>query len=779
MKTTYYTKCGKVAFEKSSSAAVTRFEGVNEHCGQCPFIQTTTTTRKGKNVTITYCQAGSVKPNNKTEYHTCNESDATTLDILSLDWDKLKEIYTYASSLKGCTSGATAFENSFHAIDRPDCRKSLPIYFENNKKGRAAKKAIIEKYFMAQKEEEESTADHCEDCMHSIEDEESLAWIKCSKRHSFVTKKQSACDRFEPRTADYCEDCAFSVDEDESEGYMHCLKKSLYPYVFKKQEACNKFESRKTSEEVKELNCKIKKCSFNNEELSCCGFDTSDVNNSMFTELAQDAIKLGCKNKNLKDAFHNEPCKVKDHKNTKVEEEQEDQEDQIDITEILDTEENEKISNEPTEEEEILQIISESEKCISKNKECKYYCSHNAGCSLLLAKKSIIPAIIKQCGDAACQIYINALVDIDKKDEIVESIESDQVSNSVQSFDYSVVDNDTAVFLQEKATKITEIRIKSVVAIGKELKEAHERLANNKTGTFQSWVESLGISPKTAYNYINGFDYIVKNFHSIEDAKDIQPSLLFAVSKSSAPEELQEKVIAGEIKTHKDWKEELAAYEEKIKKLENENYKAHEALGHSQNENNISKITIESLRNTVTDLEQKLSEVSDTGEVERLQSELENAKNRVKELESRPIEVGVQEVIPEDVQNELQHLRNKNQENADYNLVSTLIAGFNALHFGQLKNYAKVLKSNNSQTGIERVEDMIRDFRIKFESIADYLEETEEPEVINWCSQCQYTDPDQVSDEDLDDDKVYCTVLCETVGINDKACLKFTHIKHI
>lgn len=88
---------------------------------------------------------------------------------------------------------------------------------------------------------------------------------------------------------------------------------------------------------------------------------------------------------------------------------------------------------------------------------------------------------------------------------------------NVITFDYSTLDEDTAGFLQEKASRITEIRIRSVVAGGKELKETQDRLASHdKTkGTFQKWVESIGITPKTAYNYINGFDYVVKIFHNI------------------------------------------------------------------------------------------------------------------------------------------------------------------------------------------------------------------------------------------------------------------------
>ncbi|KNY24816.1 hypothetical protein [Pseudobacteroides cellulosolvens] len=669
MKTTYYTKCGKVAFEKNSTSVVTRFEDVNEHCGQCPFIQHTNTTRKGEEVHITYCQAGSKKPNHKTEYHTCSENDSTTLDIISLDWELLKEIYEYATSVAGCTATAESFKNAFHATDKADCRKSLPIYFENNKKGKAAKKTIIDKYFKKTESDPEIT---CKECKSFIPDKAFSKIGKCEAKHSIVEIIQAdKCGKFEP-----------------------------------------------IREEVKEVNCKKDKCSFNNGE-GACGFDDNDANNAMFAQLAQEAIKLGCKNAKLKKAFHDQPCIIQDAPEDKFKEESVD-------TSNFDSEH------------------------VEQN----------------------IPDTINE------------------------------VSNNVQTFDYSSVDNDTAAFLQDKANRITEIRIKSVIAIGKELKEAQEKLANNKTGTFQSWVESLGITPKTAYNYINGFDYIVKNFHNIEDAQNIQPSLLFAISKPSSPVELQEKVLDGTVKTHKEYKE-LEAQLKAANELA-ETYKANWENERSENDELEDKLyqkkeKIDKYIKEVELLKSQLSEAKASGndeEVHMLREELEEAEKKISDLEQQlkdtPIEVpAVQEVIPDHVQQELQQLRNNNQKNADYNLVSNLMAGFNALHFGQLQNYAVVLRSNNSRMGIDRVKEMIKDFRMKIESLDDYLDEESDPSLNyledtdqisidnyghSFCSMCQHTDPDQVSDEDLDNNKVYCLISCTSVGMDDKACSNFEQI---
>jgi hypothetical protein len=125
-----------------------------------------------------------------------------------------------------------------------------------------------------------------------------------------------------------------------------------------------------------------------------------------------------------------------------------------------------------------------------------------------------------------------------KNTEAEETVIEVPVSNSVQEFDYSTVDEETASFLQEKVQRVNDIRIKSVIAIGKELKEAQERLSNHYQGCFGKWVESIGFSRQTAQNYIQGYEWVVKNFDNIIDAEKIQPSLLFAISKPSAPKEL-------------------------------------------------------------------------------------------------------------------------------------------------------------------------------------------------------------------------------------------------
>lgn len=264
-------------------------------------------------------------------------------------------------------------------------------------------------------------------------------------------------------------------------------------------------------------------------------------------------------------------------------------------------------------------------------------------------------------------------------------------SKEIQPFDYSTVDEDTAVFLQEKANRIVEIRIKAHIALGKEFKETQERLANHYQGSFQQWVKSLGITPKTAYNYINGYEYVVKNFHNIEDAEKIQPSLLFAISKPSALPELQEAVISGDITTHKQYKD----LEEKLKAAQKE---ASEAKAEAETERNawrrinesydrLEKVNHEhyekarELEKELKAAKEQLLEAQSSGdneEVERLkqllqntEDELEESKQRIEELElesesgsgdsSNEIVTAVVDKIPDEVMEELAELRSRSE----------------------------------------------------------------------------------------------------------------------
>ncbi len=126
-----------------------------------------------------------------------------------------------------------------------------------------------------------------------------------------------------------------------------------------------------------------------------------------------------------------------------------------------------------------------------------------------------------------------------------------------QTFDYSVVDTNTASFLKLKEQEMQSIVLNSSVQLGEKLIEAQEKLAKYNTGTFEKWFVSLGLKKQTVYNYINQAKFV----HQMDESKQIEmfqelpTTLKTEISKPSAKQEAVEMVLSGDIKTTKEYRE--------------------------------------------------------------------------------------------------------------------------------------------------------------------------------------------------------------------------------
>lgn len=129
--------------------------------------------------------------------------------------------------------------------------------------------------------------------------------------------------------------------------------------------------------------------------------------------------------------------------------------------------------------------------------------------------------------------------------------------NEIQTFDYSVVDSKTAHFLQLKEQELATIVLNSSIQLGEKLIEAQEKLANYKSGTFEKWFTSIGLKKRTVYNYINQAKFVhqMHEYEQIEMFQELPTTLKTEISKPSAKPEAVEKVLTGEIKTTKEFRE--------------------------------------------------------------------------------------------------------------------------------------------------------------------------------------------------------------------------------
>jgi hypothetical protein len=139
------------------------------------------------------------------------------------------------------------------------------------------------------------------------------------------------------------------------------------------------------------------------------------------------------------------------------------------------------------------------------------------------------------------------------------------------AFNYSSLDEATAIFLKTKEDTIRVIAGNAYTLIGQHLKESQDRLALNRHGCFQEWVESIGFKKQTAYKLIQRYNLIVHNMDNRNLIEDLPLSLSYEISKPSADPETVKKVFDGDITDHKQYQEALKAKKEaevKTKELE-------------------------------------------------------------------------------------------------------------------------------------------------------------------------------------------------------------------
>ena len=138
------------------------------------------------------------------------------------------------------------------------------------------------------------------------------------------------------------------------------------------------------------------------------------------------------------------------------------------------------------------------------------------------------------------------------------------------NFNYEEVDEETIDYLKDVTYKIHSTTHKFYTNLGKMLSETQEKLANNKTGIFRKWFESIGLNKTFVYDNIARYNYIVRLSDNIkvEKVETLPVTLTYEIAKDSCPEEIREKVIGGEIKTKLELKKAIKeSQEEKIEEI--------------------------------------------------------------------------------------------------------------------------------------------------------------------------------------------------------------------
>lgn len=245
-------------------------------------------------------------------------------------------------------------------------------------------------------------------------------------------------------------------------------------------------------------------------------------------------------------------------------------------------------------------------------------------------------------------IKINANTPLDELKHLYETFSSSSELTAAPeepaapaTFDYAAIDADTADKLRQCENVIRQETSGYFTLLGAKFKEAQDILANHSSGTFEQWYRSMGFKRQTVYNLIQRYEFISSptiGGHE-ETFENLPLTLSYEVSKPTAPAELVEKVLEGDITTHKEYialKKELEDANKKIELAEQQSENFKRVV--DANKANYEKYQEERERNA--ELEERDDALQRKNDALVIQNQ--ELEQRVKELESRPVDVAVQ-----------------------------------------------------------------------------------------------------------------------------------------
>lgn len=178
-----------------------------------------------------------------------------------------------------------------------------------------------------------------------------------------------------------------------------------------------------------------------------------------------------------------------------------------------------------------------------------------------------------------------------------------QIEVKVKPFDYSQLDEITAEFLKQKTTNMREAVGRAETKVGQELQEAQSELSKHGYGCFEDWYTSLNLKKNKVYDLINRYELIVGNPNKQELLEGLPLSLSYEAAKKSADPNLKEKVLSGDIKTHKEYKE----LERQLEELKEREKALSEKLEEEMNKP--AQVVTETIEVTPKNLQKKLEDL--------------------------------------------------------------------------------------------------------------------------------------------------------------------------
>lgn len=158
------------------------------------------------------------------------------------------------------------------------------------------------------------------------------------------------------------------------------------------------------------------------------------------------------------------------------------------------------------------------------------------------------------------------------------TVQPERAAEVSESFNYAVLTAELGDYLKHMEEKLRNEYMNFTANCGRIFAEAQEKLAGNNqyNGMFEKWITAMGFKKDTVYRMINVFNFRSSQIATSEQNQlfdSLSKSLQYEVAKPSAPPELVEQVMNGDITTHKEYirlKKELEEAQAKIEKLNRE-----------------------------------------------------------------------------------------------------------------------------------------------------------------------------------------------------------------
>lgn len=206
---------------------------------------------------------------------------------------------------------------------------------------------------------------------------------------------------------------------------------------------------------------------------------------------------------------------------------------------------------------------------------------------------------------------------------------------SVDEFKYNELPKELSDFIIEKENILNGIKHRYAKEVGKVFYEAQQEFSDfNNGGLFEKWYTSIGFKKRNVYNYIQIYNE-VQQLHGdqLETFEELPKRLQLEISKPSHIPELKEKVLDGDIKTHKEYKE----LERKLKQRDEQNAQLQSQVEQAQRSEEIAKKQLENAESREPEVVEK--EIVKEVVPDRINRQLENLKNDKKLLEQREKEL--------------------------------------------------------------------------------------------------------------------------------------------